>query len=92
MSGKIHPLYNLTCAGARGTTLLFSSGDGGVGDGDSNPATQTCFTNDGTNQTRFIPGFPASCPFVTAVGATRFVPERAEAFSGGGFSNYVCKE
>lgn len=48
--------------GARGVTLLFSSGDGGVGDGDSNPATQTCITNDGHNSTRFIPGFPASCP------------------------------
>ena len=54
-------------AGARGTSLMFSSGDGGVGDGDSNPATQSCFTNDGRNATRFIPGFPSSCPFVTAV-------------------------
>lgn len=48
--------------GARGVSLLFSSGDGGVGDGSSNPATQKCITNDGTNSTKFIPGFPASCP------------------------------
>jgi tripeptidyl-peptidase-1 len=60
-----------------------------VGDGDPNPATQQCFTNDGTNQTKFIPLFPASCGFVTAVGGTRFVPEHAVSFSGGGFSNFV---
>ena len=41
---------------------MFSSGDGGVGDGDPDPTTQTCFTNDGKNLTKFIPGFPASCP------------------------------
>ena len=41
---------------------MFSSGDGGVGDGDSNPATQSCFTNDGKNATKFIPLFPATCP------------------------------
>jgi tripeptidyl-peptidase I len=41
---------------------MFSSGDGGVGDGDADPTTQTCFTNDGKNLTKFIPGFPASCP------------------------------
>ncbi|KAI0294231.1 tripeptidyl peptidase A [Multifurca ochricompacta] len=74
--------------GARGTSLMFSSGDGGVGDGNPDPATQTCFTNDGTNQTKFIPGFPASCPFVTAVGGTVHIPEVAVDFSGGGFSNF----
>lgn len=45
--------------GARGISVMFSSGDGGVGDGDADPATQTCFTNDGLNTTRFIPLFPA---------------------------------
>ncbi|KAI9443991.1 tripeptidyl peptidase A [Lactarius indigo] len=73
--------------GARGVSLLFSSGDGGVGDGNADPATQTqaqtCFTNDGTNQTKFIPIFPASCPF-----GTDNIPEVAASFSGGGFSNY----
>ena len=48
--------------GARGVTLTFSSGDGGVGDGDPDPATQQCFSNDGRNVTKFLPGFPASCP------------------------------
>lgn len=52
-----------TSTGARGVSLMFSSGDGGVGDNDPNPATQQCFTNDGRNATRFIPGFPASCVY-----------------------------
>ncbi|EJD01556.1 tripeptidyl peptidase A [Fomitiporia mediterranea MF3/22] len=77
--------------GARGVTLTFSSGDGGVGDGDPDPATQQCFTNDGRNATEFIPGFPASCPFVTAVGGTIFIPEVAVDFSGGGFSNFFAR-
>ncbi|KAI0644653.1 family S53 protease [Trametes meyenii] len=60
--------------GARGTSLLFSSGDGGVGL---------------SNCTTFIPTFPTDCPFVTAVGATTNVgPETAAPFSSGGFSNY----
>jgi len=90
---------NRVCAGfaqlgARGVSLMFSSGDGGVGDGDPDPATQTCFTNDGRNKTAFIPGFPASCPFVTAVGATTQTnPEVAvfDFFSGGGFSNFFAR-
>ncbi|KAF7792844.1 hypothetical protein EIP86_003945 [Pleurotus ostreatoroseus] len=73
--------------GARGVSLTFSSGDGGVGDGDPDPATQECFSNDGHNTTKFLPLFPPSCPFVTAVGGTIFIPEVAVAFSGGGFSN-----
>ncbi|KAJ6515250.1 tripeptidyl peptidase A [Mycena sanguinolenta] len=77
--------------GARGVSLTASSGDGGVGDGDSDPATQTCLTNDGKNRTQFIPGFPASCPFVTAVGGTILFPEQAVDFSGGGFSNYFAR-
>ncbi|KAJ6515249.1 subtilisin-like protein [Mycena sanguinolenta] len=74
--------------GARGVSLMFSSGDGGVGDGDSDPTTQECITDDGKNKTQFIPAFPASCPFVTAVGGTSLFPERGVFFSGGGFSNY----
>ena len=59
--------YDMTCAfrqyrnsGARGISVLFSSGDGGVGDNDPDPATQRCFTNDGKNETKFIPSFPAA--------------------------------
>lgn len=73
--------------GAKGVSLTFSSGDGGVGDGESDPTKQECFTNDGRNKTEFVPLFPPSCPFVTAVGGTVNVPETAVDFSGGGFSN-----
>lgn len=41
--------------GARGVTLLFSSGDNGVG------PSADCFTNDGKNTSSFLPAFPASC-------------------------------
>ncbi|EMD34382.1 hypothetical protein CERSUDRAFT_107569 [Gelatoporia subvermispora B] len=68
--------------GARGASVMFSSGDGGVGAG-------TCGTNDGTNRTIFQPVFPATCPFVTSVGATfHIAPERGIDFSQGGFSVY----
>lgn len=61
---------------------MFPSGISGVGEGD-------CLTNDGENIKQFQPFFPASCPFVTAVGGTVEVrPEVALASSGGGFSNY----
>lgn len=66
--------------GARGVSILFSSGDSGVG--------SACQTNDGRNTTRFLPVFPAACPFVTSVGGTYHVrPERAISFSSGGFSD-----
>ncbi|KAL8638193.1 MAG: hypothetical protein Q9226_009019, partial [Calogaya cf. arnoldii] len=75
--------------GARGVSLLFASGDDGVGPDGS------CFTNDGKNTSAFLPSFPAGCPHITTVGATKnFNPEVA-AFdprngfvSGAGFSNY----
>ncbi|KAI0306134.1 peptidase S8/S53 domain-containing protein [Multifurca ochricompacta] len=72
--------------GTMGSTVLFSSGDSGVGGG-------SCTTNDGTNRVQFIPNFPASCmPFVTTVGGTtRVSPEVAASFSGGGFSNYFAR-
>ncbi|KIK96817.1 hypothetical protein PAXRUDRAFT_137604 [Paxillus rubicundulus Ve08.2h10] len=74
--------------GARGVSLMFSSGDGGVGDGDPDPATQQCYANVGANRTVFLPVFPAACPYVTSVGGTINIPETAAWFSGGGFSNY----
>ncbi|KAL5536826.1 hypothetical protein ACEPAF_649 [Sanghuangporus sanghuang] len=71
--------------GSRGASIMFSSGDSGVGGGD-------CKTNDGTNTTQFQPAFPAGCPFVTSVGGTiRVDPEVAVSFSGGGFSNYFAQ-
>ncbi|KAF9021533.1 tripeptidyl peptidase A [Hymenopellis radicata] len=73
--------------GARGISLTFSSGDGGVGDGNPDPATQQCQSLDGKNTTQFLPLFPA----VTAIGGTVNVPEIAVDFSGGGFSNYFAR-
>ncbi|KAK4157169.1 peptidase-like protein [Chaetomidium leptoderma] len=66
--------------GARGVSVIFSSGDTGVG--------SACQTNDGKNTTRFLPTFPAACPYVTSVGGTHYVaPEQAVDFSSGGFSD-----
>lgn len=65
--------------GARGVSVLVSSGDAGVG--------QACQANDGSRATRFNPIFPASCPYVTSVGGTVHIhPEHAIEFSSGGFS------
>ena len=75
--------------GARGTSVMFSSGDFGVG--------AYCLTNDGKNSTRFNPNFPATCPFVTSVGGTQnTAPEiawnRNNGPSGsGGFSSYFAR-
>ncbi|KAH8108266.1 family S53 protease-like protein [Phellopilus nigrolimitatus] len=62
--------------GARGTSILFASGDGGVGGSQSS----SCTT--------FVPTFPSGCPYMTSVGATTGVTETAADFSSGGFSNY----
>ncbi|KAJ7184593.1 subtilisin-like protein [Mycena filopes] len=64
---------------ARGTSILFASGDGGVA------------ATPGERCTTFLPTFP-SCPFVTLVGATEFVPERGAELSAGGFSNYFPQQ
>ncbi|KAF8259985.1 subtilisin-like protein [Lactarius quietus] len=66
--------------GSRGVTVLFATGNIGVGAGD-------CVNSEGL--LKFRTSFPATCPYVTAVGGTTgFVPESAATFSGGGFSNY----
>ncbi|KAK0107192.1 polynucleotide 3'-phosphatase [Cadophora gregata] len=66
--------------GARGKTVVFASGDSGVG--------SFCLTNDGSNRTTFNSQFPSSCPYVTAVGGTTSVdPEEGVFFSSGGFSD-----
>ncbi|KAI9448785.1 subtilisin-like protein [Lactarius psammicola] len=72
--------------GARGVSILFASGNSGVGRGD-------CVVNDGSGRVQFLPIFPASCPFVTSVGGTQgFEPEEAADLSSGGFSNYFQAE
>ncbi|KJY02362.1 tripeptidyl peptidase-like protein [Zymoseptoria brevis] len=75
--------------GARGSTLLFSSGDNGVG------KNGTCLSNDGKNTPKFQPSFPASCPYVTTVGGTKNINPEEVAYrvrngyvAGGGVSNY----
>ncbi len=66
--------------GARGTSVIFASGDKGVG--------TACMKNDGSNATHFPPQFPAACPWVTSVGGVRYIdPEQAVYFSSGGFSD-----
>ncbi|RWA07894.1 hypothetical protein EKO27_g7203 [Xylaria grammica] len=70
--------------GLRGITVLESSGDTGVG--------APCKSNDGKRRLEFTPGFPASCPFITAVGGTEsWGPEVAWIASSGGFSNYFAQ-
>lgn len=66
--------------GARGTSILFASGDGGV----SGSQAEQCTT--------FQPTFPSGCPFLTSVGATTGInPETAADFSSGGFSNVFAR-
>ncbi|KAH9033857.1 subtilisin-like protein [Lactarius hengduanensis] len=70
--------------GARGVSVLFASGDWGVGRGD-------CLVRSSSGNTyyQFLPFFPASCPWVTSVGGTTsHDPEVAASLSGGGFSVY----
>ncbi|KAI0093371.1 family S53 protease [Irpex rosettiformis] len=65
--------------GARGVSILYSSGDGGVA------GSQT------TRCTNFLATFPSGCPFMTSVGATTGIPETAASFSSGGFSNVFAQ-
>ncbi|RYC57889.1 hypothetical protein CHU98_g8320 [Xylaria longipes] len=74
----------LDVLGLRGITVLESSGDTGIG--------APCISNDGKKRLEFTPGFPASCPFITAVGGTEsWAPEVAWIASSGGFSNYFAR-
>ncbi|RFU25106.1 hypothetical protein B7463_g11230, partial [Scytalidium lignicola] len=100
-SYAIRVCNSLAQLGARGVSVLFASGDHGVGQNG------TCISNDGKNTTMFVPSFPASCPYVTAVGATHQFEPEVVAFrpgavnsngvfqqiyaSGGGFSNYFTR-
>ncbi|KAI1190353.1 subtilisin-like protein [Nemania serpens] len=69
--------------GSRGVSVIFSSGDSGTG--------SACLSNDGKNITKFQPQYPASCPWVTSVGSTRYLNETATFFSSGGFSDYWAR-
>ncbi|KAK8053070.1 tripeptidyl peptidase a protein, partial [Apiospora saccharicola] len=78
----------LTCniigiMGLRGITIIQASGDSGVGAG--------CLATD-FKTIQFNAIFPATCPWVTSVGATTGLsPERAWNASSGGFSNYFSR-
>jgi len=64
--------------GVRGVSLIFASGDSGVG-----MSGQSC--------TQFVPTFPAISPWITSVGATiGYSPEKGVSFSSGGFANYFA--
>ncbi|KAH8993849.1 subtilisin-like protein [Lactarius hatsudake] len=70
--------------GVRGTSVLFATGNDGVGHGD-------CLVRDssGNSRVQFLPTFPATCPWVTSIGGTTgYNPEVAASLSGGGFSVY----
>eukprot|EP00465_Bigelowiella_longifila_P009308 CAMPEP_0185258216 /NCGR_PEP_ID=MMETSP1359-20130426/7169_1 /TAXON_ID=552665 /ORGANISM="Bigelowiella longifila, Strain CCMP242" /LENGTH=399 /DNA_ID=CAMNT_0027843613 /DNA_START=60 /DNA_END=1259 /DNA_ORIENTATION=+ len=58
-------------AGVRGISLLFASGDSGAGCSDD----------------KFVPNWPAGSPYVTGVGGTTGVPEKAVGLASGGFCN-----
>lgn len=77
---------------SRGVSVLVASGDGGQS-GTGTSAAGGCYANDGfLNKTEFIPTFPASCPYVTSVGATAPYSTVAGAdLSAGGFSNYFAR-
>ncbi|KAJ7681586.1 peptidase S8/S53 domain-containing protein [Mycena rosella] len=65
--------------GAVGTSVLFASGDGGVGGSDFQQV----------DCTMFVPAAPSGCPFITSVGGSVGLPPQVAAnFSSGGFSNY----
>lgn len=69
---------------ARGTSVFAASGDGGA----AGTGLGECYSNDGQGRKMFIPTFPSSCPYVTAVGATGYtLPLEGALLSGGGFSN-----
>ncbi|PCH45047.1 subtilisin-like protein [Wolfiporia cocos MD-104 SS10] len=80
--------------GLMGVTFIYASGDNGVaGNGECLDATGS----ESWDGTRFDPGFPSTCPYVTSVGATQIVPGNSVSdkevacdkniYSGGGFSN-----
>ncbi|KAI8980197.1 subtilisin-like protein [Trametes punicea] len=78
-----------------GMTFLFISGSNGV----ASNGDDFCLTANGTavpGPGNFLPNFPSTCPFVTAVGGTQIVPGNSvqdpetspfQFASGGGFSN-----
>lgn len=70
---------------ARGASVMVATGDGGA----RGVRKGECLSNDGARRRATVASFPATCPFVTAVGAVdELEPPRVADFSTGGFSNY----
>ncbi|KAJ3546551.1 hypothetical protein NM688_g5505 [Phlebia brevispora] len=76
----------------RGVSVIVATMDGGVGGADPKNI------ND-CPEGKFIPVFPATCPYVTAVGSTTMQPlpdgalsQVAAGLSGGGFSNHFADQ
>ncbi|KAJ5780090.1 hypothetical protein N7457_005250 [Penicillium paradoxum] len=80
--------------GTMGVSVVVASGDSGVAGRGGDPTPSNCL---GGNGRIFAPDFPASCPYLTAVGGTE-IPSGSEPEdhneqavtrfpSGGGFSN-----
>jgi len=74
---------------ARGVSIFTATGDGGA----AGTGQTQCTSNDGFHRKMYIPTFPASCPFVTSVGAVSNIapPLSGADFSSGGFSNYFAR-
>ncbi|KAJ5924991.1 hypothetical protein N7454_007630 [Penicillium verhagenii] len=80
--------------GMRGVSVVVASGDSGVAGRNGDPTPSNCLGETGKV---FTPDFPASCPYMTAVGATYLpfgakIQDHGEVAvsrfpSGGGFSN-----
>jgi len=83
--------------GLMGVTVLWSTGDNGVATEDGTCLNSTGSLGVSTGYAIFSPSFPATCPYVTSVGATQIntTSPRMESAayqpgylsSGGGFSN-----
>ncbi|KAE8445545.1 hypothetical protein EG329_013309 [Mollisiaceae sp. DMI_Dod_QoI] len=82
--------------GLQGVTVVYASGDSGVSNrGECLIPADADYNGD---PGAFAPSFPASCPYLTSVGATQINPndksetavavDSEEYYSGGGFSNY----
>ncbi|KAL2017337.1 hypothetical protein VTK56DRAFT_2310 [Thermocarpiscus australiensis] len=74
---------------ARGVSVFVATGDGGA----AGTGQTQCVSNDGAARKMFVPTFPGSCPYVTAVGATDNVapPVAGADFSAGGFSDFFTR-
>ncbi|KAF7712670.1 Tripeptidyl-peptidase sed1 [Penicillium ucsense] len=84
--------------GLQGMSVVVSSGDSGVEGRGGDPTPNNCLGDSGKI---FAPQFPATCPYITTVGAT-VIPKGATAQShnevavsrfpsGGGFSNIYAR-